>query len=355
MLVLTVVVAASIMGMSYLSITSVKLASSTNMVRAAEARYLAESGVQHAMWMLRWDSSALLAANSAHPLGPFQLDSDGGQYVMYAEPTGTDLEYTVTARGTAFGITRTSQAVARIFSQYNDKVTALGPIHVWRLGETSGDKAKDGTLLGGKKDGTYKNNPQLAQTGAIYGDTNKAVHFDGMNDYVDLGKWDLSGNKMTILCWFKADDFNIEDLRFISKADGIQADNHYWMLGTARYGADPVLRMRLRTGSLTSTVNASTGKLQPGVWTMATATYDGLWMRLYKNSQLVGTGLKLGNITQNDDVPAWIGGNPDGASSRPFHGTIDEVAIFNRTLTASQIDSLNQARQASVELVKWEK
>ena len=352
MLVLTVVVAASIMGMSYLSIASVRLASSTNMARASEARYLAESGVQHAMWILRGDSSALLAANSAHPLGPFQLGSDGGQYVMYAQPTGTPLQYTVTARGTFCGITRTSQAVARIYSQYNDKVRALGPIHLWRLGETSGDKAKDVT---GDKDGTYKNTPLLGQAGAIYGDTDAAVHFDGTNDYVDLKKWDLSGSKMTILCWFKADAYNIDDLRFISKANGIMADNHYWMLGTLRIGADEFLRMRLRTGFSTATLNATTGKLDVGVWTMASMTYDGTWTKLYKDSRLVGTGVKLGNIAQDNTVPVWIGGNPDGAASKPFLGTIDEVAMFDKALTASDIDSLYQARQASVELVKWEK
>jgi hypothetical protein len=242
--------------------------------------------------------------------------------------------------------------VTRIYSQYSDKVTALAPIHLWRLGETSGDKAMD---VPGSKDGKYKNAPQLGQPGAICGDTDKAVHFDGMNDYVDLDKWDLSGSKMTILCWFKADAFNIDNLRFISKANGIQADDHYWMLGTVRNGADEVLRMHLRTGVSTSTLDATTGKLEAGVWTLATATYDGTWMKLYKNSQLVGTGLKLGNIAQNNNVPAWIGGNPDGETSRPFLGTIDEVAMFNKALTASQIDSLYKARQASVELVKWEK
>jgi hypothetical protein len=357
MLVLTVVVVASMMGMSYLSITSVKLASSTNMVRAAESMYLAESGVQHAMWLLRTESPALLAATSGSPLGPFQLDSDGGQYVMYAQSTGTALQYMVTARGTARGITRTSQAVARIYSQYNDKVTALGPIHLWRLGETSGNAAKDTGFLH-NRDGTYMNTPlasQVGQPGAIYGETNKAVHFDGMDDYINLSKWDLSGNKMTILCWFKADAFNIDDLRFISKADGIWSDSHYWMLGTVRSGADEVLRMRLRTGVSTTTLGAMTGRLEVGEWTMATATYDGLWMKLYKDSQLVGTGLKMGNIAQNNDVPVWIGGNPDGLSSRPFFGTIDEVAIFDKALTASQIDSLRRARQASVALVKWVK
>ena len=351
MLVLTVVVAASIMGMSYLSITSVKLASSTNMVHAAEATYLAESGLQHAMWMLRTASPALLGATSDYPLGPFQLDSDGGQYVMYAQPTGTPLQHTITARGTSRGITRTSQAVTRIYSQYNDKLMALGPIHLWRLGELSGDTALD---VPGSQHGQYKG-PLLGQPGAICGDTNTAVHFDGMNDYVDLENMDLSGNKMTILCWFKADAFDIDALRFISKANGIQAEDHYWMLGTVSYGGDLVLRMRLRTGSSTSTLNATTGKLEIGVWTMASTTYDGFWTKLYKNSQLVGTGWALGNIAQNNLVPAWIGGNPDGESSRPFLGTIDEVAIFNKALTASQIDSLYKARQALVELVKWEK
>jgi len=354
MLVLTVVVAAAIMGMSYLSIASVKLAISTNMVRAAQATYLAESGVQHAMWMLRTESPALLGSTSANPLGPFQLGPDGGQYVTYAQSTGTPLEYTVTARGTAYGITRTSQAVVRIYSQYNDKVMALSPIHLWRLGETAGDTAKD-TAPSGSKDGRYKNTPLLGQPGAIFGETNKAVHFDGMNDYIDLDKWDLSGNKMTILCWFKVDAFNIDNLRLVSKANGIQADDHYWMLGTVRNGADEVLRMYLRTGLSTAALNATTGKLAAGEWTMATATYDGIWMKLYKNSQLVGTALKFGNIAQNNTVPAWIGGNPDGASSRPFFGTIDAVAMFSRALTASEIDSLYQARQASVALVKWNK
>jgi len=154
---------------------------------------------------------------------------------------------------------------------------------------------------------------------------------------------------------FKADAFNSDNLHFLSWANGILADDHYWMLGTVRHGDDLVLRVRLRTGSSTSTLNATTGKFEAGAWTLATATYDGLWMKLYKNSQLASTGLRLGNIAENDQVPVWIGGNPDGESGRPFLGTIDEVAIFNKALTAGQIDSLYKARQASVALVKWEK
>ena len=351
LMVLTVVVAASVMGLSYLSITSVKLACSTNLVRANRALYLAESGVQHALWLVRTDASTLLSATAGSPVGPFQVDSDGGYYTIYAEPTGTDMEYLLTGQGTCDGITRTSSAVARVTNEFEDTLQDMGPSHYWRLGETSGSKAKD---VAGNKNGKYKNNPQLGQLGALCGDTDTAVHFDGIDDYVDLKKLDMVGNRMTMLCWFQADDFNIEDLRFLSKADGIQADDHLWMLGTVSYGGQPVLRMRVKTWWSTTTVNASTGVLEAGQWTMATATYDGLWLKLYKNAEQVGLGLTIGSIHQDDHVKAWIGGNPDGESSRPFHGSIDEVAIFHRALSSSEIEELHRARLGKVEVVKWE-
>ena len=350
-LVLTMVVVASIMGMSYLSIASVKLAGSTNMVRASQAMYLAESGIQHALWLLRSDSADLASATQASPLGPFQLDSDGGQYRLYVEPTGTPLQYAVVSQGTAMGITRTSRAMARIYSEYRDKVMALGPIHYWRLGELSGGDALNEC---GPRTGNL-NDPQLGQPGAICGDLDRAVYFDGMNDYVGLGKMDVPGSAMTVLCWFKADDYNLQDLRFVSKARGLAADDHYWMLGTVLSGGDPVLRMRLRTGESTATLNATSGTLDTGTWTMAAATFDGNWMKLYKNSQSVGIGLKFGFIAQDDHVLAWIGGNPDQETDRPFHGTIDEVAMFSRALTPAEIKRIYEARIALVEIVSWEK
>lgn len=350
-LVLTMVVVASIMGMSYLSITSVKLAGSTNMIRASQAMYLAESGIHHAIWLLRSDSADLASATEASPLGPFQLDSDGGQYTLYVESTGTPLEYTVVSKGTALGITRTSRAVVRIYSDYKDKIMALGPIRYWRLGEPGGDNAFESM---GTKEGKYYRYPEQGQPGAICGDLDGAVHLDGIEEYVEVEKMDLPGSAMTILCWFKADDFNIPDLRFVSKAKGLATDDHYWMLGTVRSGGTPVLRMRIRTDGWTGTLNATSGTLETDRWTMAVTTFDSPWAKLYKNSQLVGTGLKFGAIAQTDAVKVWIGANPNEEKDRPFHGTIDEVAMFSRALTAAEIKQIYEARIALVEIVSWD-
>ncbi len=352
LLVLTMVIVASIMGMSYLSIASVKLAGSTNMIRASQAMYMAESGIHHALWLLRSDSGDLAAATQANPLGPFQLDSDGGQYTLYVEPTGTPLEYTVVAKGTAMGVTRTSQAVARIYSEYQDKVMAMGPIRYWRLGEPSGDSAIDST---GTENGIYNHHPDQGQPGAICGDLDGAVHLDGIEQYVDAKNMDLPGGRMTILCWFKADDFNISDARLVSKAKNLASDDHYWMLGTVLSSGEPVLRVRIRSEGWTGTMTAPTGTLETDRWTMAVTTFDDPWVALYKDSERVALGLKSGLIAQNKDVKAWIGANPDYEQDRPFHGSIDEVAMFSRALTSTEIKELYEARIASVEIVSWDK
>ena len=162
LLVLTVVAAASILGMSYLSVASVQLSCSSNLIRANEATYLAESGVQHGLWLLRTEPETLTAASAASPLGPYQLDSDGGEYTIYAVPTGNPLEYEVIASATSSGVTRTSKVIARIYSKYQDTILSMGPVHLWRLGEIAGSTALDVT---GSQNGEYMNHPALGKPG----------------------------------------------------------------------------------------------------------------------------------------------------------------------------------------------
>ena len=66
---------------------------------------------------------------------------------------------------------------------YKDAVLADGPAGYWRLGETSGTTAVEG-MRGDH--GTYTNGPTLNQAGALNGDTDPSVSFDGVDDYVDV-------------------------------------------------------------------------------------------------------------------------------------------------------------------------
>jgi len=110
LLVMALVAVTVIIGMGFAYGASVKLASTTNMVAGARARYLAESGVQHALYMMRTDMAAL-AGSVGSPLGPYYADdtSDTYSFSVQQRPDAPWL-YTVVATATSGGMTQTVHA-----------------------------------------------------------------------------------------------------------------------------------------------------------------------------------------------------------------------------------------------------
>lgn len=206
----------------------------------------------------------------------------------------------------------------------------------WAFEEGSGTAAADGSVNG--YTGTLVNGPYWT-TGVSGG----ALRFDGSNDFVGAGSFDVSGNAMTLSVWFKADRYdNLSgmDARLLSKATGTNEGDHYWMLSTIESGGNPRLRFRLKTNGNTSTLIAGSGNLQSNVWTHAAAVYDGSNMILYKDGAEVGRTSKSGSLSTNGGVNVWIGNNPPSASSRPFDGYIDEVRVYGRALDPAEIQAL---------------
>ena len=212
------------------------------------------------------------------------------------------------------------------------------PVTWWRLNESAG--ATVATDSAGSNDGSYEG-AVAGGAGPSVGGTNYAATFDGFNDHINLGRFDVSGNELTIAAWIKADDFDIGDARIISKATNADTDDHYWMLSTISSGGRNRLRFRLKAGGSTSTLIASSGNLYAGIWYFVSATYDGTWMKLYINGTLVGQQYKTGTLDTNPNVFAFLGNNPPGSPRarylrdlqamnaasegdyRPLTGTID--------------------------------
>lgn len=172
--------------------------------------------------------------------------------------------------------------------------------------------------------------------------------FDGVDDAIDINSnLDVPGNELTLACWFRADDFDVKDGRLISKASGTAGNAHLWMLSTigvpSPTPSDFFLRFRLKTGaaaSPTTTLIATSGALTPGVWTHAVAVYDGSTMTLYKDGVVVGSVAQTGPIVVNPAVGLAIGNQPVGAGPRAFDGCIDDVRVYDRALTAQEIQGL---------------
>jgi hypothetical protein len=92
-------------------------------------------------------------------------------------------------------------------SAYRSAVLAMNPVAYWRLGETSGTTAVDET--GNGHNGTYVGNPNLGQPGAIQGDPNTAVQFNGTN-YVEIPSspnfsQPASNNGLSVEVWMRPD------------------------------------------------------------------------------------------------------------------------------------------------------
>jgi hypothetical protein len=187
--------------------------------------------------------------------------------------------------------------------------------------------------------GTIVGNPSFVEGPAGYG---MALDFDGVDDLVELGKFDVFG-QITLAGWIRPDTFAINDARIISKANEWGGNDHWWMLSTI---SETSLRFRLKTddGQDTATL-ISDPVLEADVWTHVAAAWDGSTMRIYSDGVEVASQEKGGSAVAVDpNVSVAIASQPsDAFASDPsrvakfFDGLIDEVGIYHAALSPGEI------------------
>ncbi|MCB0323106.1 MAG: fibronectin type III domain-containing protein [Bdellovibrionales bacterium] len=221
--------------------------------------------------------------------------------------------------------------------------TLRGVLRYFKFDEASGRTVLDHS--------EYQKHATLVNAVRTSGVRGGALRFTGSNSYVNAGTFDASGNTLTLAAWIKPERFlNPPEGRIISKATGIQEYQHYFMLSTAASGGAIRLRARFKVNGKTHTLIASKGAVPKDTWSHAAATYDGKTIRLYLNSELVGSKVVAGRLDKNSSVPVWIGANPKRANERPFVGLIDEAIILDRALPADEIVQLLHARVMAREI-----
>ena len=215
----------------------------------------------------------------------------------------------------------------------------LSPYAHWKLDETSGFTAVDSE---GSHDGTLTNFSAPAWTAGV---VDGGLDFDGSNDYVDAGTFDVVGSGITLMAWFNAEAIATDDGRFVSKASGPNEADAWWQLSTTDSGSNRYLRMRIRAGGTTTTLADSSVNLSTGQWYLATATYDNASgeMKLYLDGVEVASRAHAvgGALDTNPAVPVALGAN--GTAERFFNGILDDVRVYNRALDATEIQDYYDA------------
>ncbi|MES2352848.1 MAG: LamG-like jellyroll fold domain-containing protein [Pseudomonadota bacterium] len=176
-----------------------------------------------------------------------------------------------------------------------------------------------------------------SNTGTVSGATwvngrfGKALSFNGTNSRVninDSASLDLSAG-MTIEAWVypTATMSGWRDIVMKERGSGVS----YYLYANSD-------KNQPANGVFTSAEDTLYGSTQIPVnaWTHLTATYDGNTQRLYVNGVQVASRSQTGAI-QSSTSPLRIGGN--AIWGEYFQGLIDEVRIYNRALSVSEIQS----------------
>jgi len=159
----------------------------------------------------------------------------------------------------------------------------------------------------------------------IDGKRGKALDFDGTNDYVSLSG-SLSLTDYTASLWFKPLSFGGVIISYSSNQE-----NYI-------YSSDSTT-IRVQPNLSGSAVNFTVPTMSTGTWYYLTVTRKNNITRVYLNSVESSTGgqSQAANMLINEFAKYGNG------SSFWYKGLIDEVRIYNRALSATEVASLYQA------------
>jgi hypothetical protein len=230
----------------------------------------------------------------------------------------------------------TAMTAAKIRSHYNagrcykDAILADSPVGYWRLAETSGTTAADG--IAGRH-GTYTNGPTLNQTGALNGDTNPAVSFDGVDDRVVVPYTSaLNPAQFTVEAWARPTGGTNTNRAVASTwyANAGTTRRGYWL------GANSSNQWVLQIADGSGHNDAIGPAPTLNTWTHLVGTYDGTTARLYVNGILANSA--AATLVANTTEPFTSGETAfNGGWTDPYPGRLDEVAVYNTVLSQTRI------------------
>ncbi len=176
-----------------------------------------------------------------------------------------------------------------------------------------------------------------ATRGAV-GIINNSFSFDGGSDYITLsGSGGITPNDdVSLQAWIKVNTLDTITQYIISKSGSISTNKDYSLAITATTDLVQLVVFQGNTGYSV----VSTSAIQTGQWYHVVGTWDDTAnkLRLYINGILNNTASP--SLTRSKTALNLVIGKFADGSSNYFDGKIDEVGIWNRNLTATEVTQL---------------
>ncbi|MFQ5598909.1 MAG: LamG domain-containing protein, partial [Nitrospiria bacterium] len=175
-----------------------------------------------------------------------------------------------------------------------------------------------------------------------FGNASSAYLFDGVNDFIEIPYSSaLHPSVFSLSVWFKSTDPNRGTL--ITSDPNSFFCNHGFELGLFNgkgwFNTDP------SSGCGDGTVVKSNRLINDGNWHHMIAVFDGLKMELYLDGALEAQRLSTSSYSKpNSFLRLGMTRRTDRGDQRIYFGTIDDVRIYNRALSAAEIADLAAQR-----------
>lgn len=214
---------------------------------------------------------------------------------------------------------------APIYAQLPSYVPSNGLVSWWQFSGDAQDQSPNGNHL------TVSN---ATLTTDRFDDSNAAYLFNGTSSYLTnsaISHTFSQTGSFSISIWLKKGTSN-DDVAIMSGS--ATSNNFIWLIQT---GSSVSMFGTNKQGASWFWINGPTFVLND--WEHFVGVYSNGVMKFYKNAILVGTTTNTHTSVSQASLPIWIGRAIGGGY---FNGSIDDVGIWDRELTDTEIDQLFQ-------------
>src|SRR3989344_5403701 len=217
-----------------------------------------------------------------------------------------------------------------------------GLVSYWKMDETSGTTVAD-SITTNNNPGTATNGPLANQAGKI----GTAWRFDNIDDFVNVGSPASTDNlpQITVSAWIyptgEGEGLGGSIIRKTASTTG----SNGWRLNIDGNALTNALVFNVDDGGTDIDRATTNNAIALNQWNHVVATWDGTSLgsgiHIYVNGTEATYQRTLNGGTKTTDAASnlVIGGRDDGGVT--FDGTIDEVGLWNKVLTPSEVTALN--------------
>jgi hypothetical protein len=207
---------------------------------------------------------------------------------------------------------------------------------------------------GNGRNGTLTNMSQSSSP--ALGKLGQAFYFDGTNDYVNIGNVSFldSATAASVCVWMKYNAASVT-------GDGAIVSEFGGAAGSWIFFVDDVAAISGRTdtinfspngstgGGAGGRVEGSTGLVTPGAWDHYCGTFQGsTFIRLYKNGVLDQQNTtSVVSAIPSSSFNLRMGATDEGPA-RYLNATLDDVRVYNRALSAAEVQRLYKLGAARI-------